>query len=342
MRDRTVSRAVIRLPRRGLTPVAAILRRVAYASIVIFVTFMIVWLGRDGYRDNAHPDQPLSVIATIYYTTVSLSTTGYGDIVPVTDGTRLVNALIVTPLRVVFLAILVGTAFEVLTQRTRDEFRINRWRSTLQGHYVVIGYGTKGRSAIATLLANGHPIDKFLVVDRNPDLIAEANVDGLAGLVGDATRSIVLKQAKLADAGYVVVAPDRDDTAVLITLTARQLSPTAVIVAAIREGENEPLIRQSGANAVITSSEAAGRLLGFAAQSPSISEVFADLLVHGSGLEIVERSVREQEVGNAPASSPDQVIAVVRAGTIIPFDAATSLTADDRLIVVRSQPTASP
>jgi voltage-gated potassium channel len=326
----------IRLPRRRVSPVIAFGRRIAYAIIVLLIMFVIVATGRSGYTDNA--DGHVSITDAFYYTTVSISTTGYGDIVPVTTTARMVTALVITPLRVLFLAILVGTAFEVLTQRTRDEFRISRWRSKLRDHTVVIGYGTKGRSAIATLLANGHARDRFLVVDRQADLVAEANADGVAGIVGDAARSSVLRQAKVADAAYVVIAPDRDDTAVLVTLTARQLNQKAVIVAAIRESENEPLLLQSGASAVITSAEAAGRLLGFAALSPSISHVFGDLLVHGSGLEIVERAVAMDEVGAPAVASPDQIIAVVRAGEVLPFDAALTLTTSDQLVVVRSRP----
>ncbi len=296
--------------------------------------FVIVALGRGGYTDNA--DGHVSLLDAFYYTTVSISTTGYGDIVPVTTDARLVTSLIVTPLRVLFLGILVGTAFEVLTQRTRDEFRIQRWRAKVHNHIVVIGYGTKGRSALATLLANGHARESFIVVDRQPELIAEANADGVAGIVGDAARTSVLLQAKVDEAAYVVIAPDRDDTAVLVTLTARQLNKTAVIAAAIRESENEPLLLQSGASAVITSAEAAGRLLGFAALSPGISQVFADLLVHGSGLEIIERTVRADEIGAPAVTTRDQIIAVVRAGAVLPFDARLDLTQADRVIVVRS------
>jgi len=336
MGDGSGARISVRLPRRRLSPLTAFARRISYALIVLLIMFVVVALGRGGYTDNA--DGNVSVLDALYYTTVSISTTGYGDIVPVTTTARLITTLVITPLRVLFLAILVGTAFEVLTQRTRDEFRVNRWRSKVRNHTVVIGYGTKGRSAIATLLANGHPLESFIVVDRDPGLIAEANSDGVAGIIGDAARTSVLLKAKVDEAAYVVIAPDRDDTAVLVTLTARQLNKHAVIAAAIRESENEPLLLQSGASAVITSSEAAGRLLGFAALSPSISHVFGDLLVHGSGLEIIERGVRTDEAGAAPAVGTDQIIAVVRKGAVLPFDATLTLTPADKVIVVRSQP----
>ena len=63
---------------------------------------------------------------------MTLSTTGYGDVVPVSDSARLINTLVVTPLRVLFLLVLVGTTLEVLAERTRTEWRQERWRSKVR------------------------------------------------------------------------------------------------------------------------------------------------------------------------------------------------------------------
>ena len=323
----------IRLPYRRTHPLKAIGRRLLYALAALAAMFLVVLADRGGYRDSA--DGPVSALDALYYATVSLSTTGYGDIVPVSDRARLVNAVLVTPLRIAFLAVLVGTTFEVLTQRTREELRLTRWRSKLRGHTIVIGYGTKGRAAIDTLVATGAQREDFVVVDRRPEVIAEANRDGVAGVVGDATRSAVLREAGLAEAARLIIAPDRDDAAVLTTLTARQLNATIPIIAAVREAENEPLLLRSGATAAITSSEAAGRLLGYAARSPAISELFADLLVHGEGLEVVERDVQPGEVGSAPAG---RVLAVVRDGTYLPFADVDAVRPGDRLVAVVAKP----
>ena len=95
----------------------------------------------------------------------------------------------------------------------------------------------------------------------------------------------------------MIVATDRDDAAVLVTLTARELDPDATIVAAAREAENVHLLKQSGADSVILSSAAAGRLLGQAVHSPQTVEVLEDLLSVGSGIDLVEREVGEAEAG---------------------------------------------
>jgi len=134
------------------------------------------------------------------------------------------------------------------------------------------------------------------------------------------------------------VAAPRDDTAVLVTLSARHLNATAGIQASARESENLQLLRQSGADHVVTSSEAAGRLLGVSAIQPHVSEVIEDLIEQGSGLDLAERQVRPEEVGESIRAVRQPVLAVVRDGRTLPYDdeACARLRAGDRLVVVKS------
>ncbi|MFD2355995.1 NAD-binding protein [Nonomuraea ferruginea] len=131
----------------------------------------------------------------------------------------------VTPLRIAFLVVLVGTTLEVLTRRTRDAILTERWRARLQDHTVIVGYGTKGRAAARTLLDNGSPKESIVVVDPDPAVVDEAASDGFAGVLGDGTRSHVLGRARIRTAGQVIIATRRDDTTALVTLTARSLNP---------------------------------------------------------------------------------------------------------------------
>jgi voltage-gated potassium channel len=133
------------------------------------------------------------------------------------------------------------------------------------------------------------------------------------------------------------VATSRDDTAVLVTLTARQFGPHVRIVAAVRETENAHLVRRSGADAVIVSADAAGRLLGVAATQPQAANLVQDLLVPETGLALRERRVDETEVGLTPQDLDELVLGVVRGGTVhaVGPEPPDRLTATDRLIVVR-------
>ncbi|MET7697256.1 MULTISPECIES: potassium channel family protein [unclassified Streptomyces] len=328
----------VTLPRKVVArPLLQVGRRLAMALLVLVATAFIVWLDGDGYNDNS--DGAVDLLDALYYATVTLSTTGYGDVTPVSDAARITNIFVITPLRVLFLIILVGTTLEVLTERTREEWRLNRWRAALRDHTIVIGFGTKGRSAIETVCAaSAAPLrkDQVIVVDPDAKVVEAATAEGYAGVVGDATRSDVLARAEVRNARQIIIATQRDDTAVLVTLTARQLNRTAKIVAAVREEENAPLLRQSGADAVITSASAAGRLLGLSVLSPSAGMVMEDLIQQGSGLDITERPVTKAEVGRGVRDTEDLVVSVVRGHRVLGYDDPDlgTLELTDRLITI--------
>ncbi|WP_414935564.1 potassium channel family protein [Amycolatopsis sp. cmx-11-51] len=327
---------VIRMPELTVSPLRSILKRIIGAMLALLATVLIVYLDRDGYRD-ANGDG-LSFLDSLYYATVSLSTTGYGDIAPATSSARLVNVLVITPLRVLFLIVLVGTTLEVLTERSRQAFKIQKWRTKVRDHTVVVGFGTKGRSAVNALLGdeNTEP-DHIVVVDTDQQALEAATSLGLVTVHGSATRADVLRVAGVQRAKAVVVAPNRDDTAVLVTLTARELAPKAHIVASVREAENVHLLKQSGANQVVVSSETAGRLLGMATSTPLVVDMVEDLLTPESGLAIAERPVEPSEEGGSPRHLSDIVLGVVRDGVLYRVDApqADAIEPGDRLLYIR-------
>jgi voltage-gated potassium channel len=326
---------VIRMPEQVVSPVASIARRVIWAVLALFLAVLIVYLDRDGYRDGN--GDGLSFLDCVYYATVSLSTTGYGDITPVSDSARLVNILVITPLRVLFLIVLVGTTLAVLTERSRQAFKLQRWRSKVRDHVVVVGFGTKGRSAVRSVLSDGAEPDEIVVVDTDQGMLEAASAMGLVTVHGSGTRSDVLRVAGVPRARAVVVAANRDDSAVLITLTARELAPKTQIVAAVREAENVHLLRQSGANQVVVSSETAGRLLGMATHTPTVVDMVEDLITPESGLAIAERDVEQSEIGGSPRHLGDIVLGVVRAGKLFRVDhpEADAIEVGDRLLYVK-------
>lgn len=329
---------VLKLPVSTRSPWWELARRVLLAVGILVFTVALVYFDRHNYRDSAHPDADgITLVDSIYYTTVTLSTTGYGDIAPVSPGARLVNAFVITPLRIGFLVLLIGTTLEVLANQGREMFRTARWRKHMEQHIVLIGYGTKGRSAVDTLVNNGTDKEKIVVVDPSSVALGEAHANGLAVVTGDASRREVLRRAGVERARQVIITTPRDDTTVLATLTVRQLNPSAYIVAAVREQDNVPLVRQSGADAVVTSSDAVGRLVGLSSISPPLAAVLEDLLTYGEGLEVAERELLVTEVGKAPQSLPDQVIAVLRDEKVYRYfdPTVTQLARGDKLVVVR-------
>jgi len=323
------------MPRRRRAAIEQIGRRIAIGvGLIVFIT-LIVTIQRSGYTDSSDGD--VSVLDALYYASVSVTTTGFGDITPVSDAARLTDVALVMPARLLFLVLLVGTTMEVLTDQSRHALATRRWRKRVNDHYIICGYGSTGRSAIRALTAQGTTPDQFVVID-NDSATADASSDnGFVTIHGDASHTDVLRAAAIDRARAVVVTPNRDDTSVLVTLTARELNPEATIVAGVREEENLHLLRQSGADSVIHSADAVGRLLGLATTSQGVAHVLDDLLMPGSGLDVIECAAVEQPDGSWGAPDNARPLAVVRDGDNYDIEGITEIGKRDRLVVLRPQ-----
>jgi voltage-gated potassium channel len=339
-RSRDPELSAVSLPSRRFSPGTAVASRAVFAVALLVLATVIVHIGRRGYLDAAYPHQPLSWLDCAYFATITLSTTGYGDIVPVTASARLVNTVLIAPIRVIFLIVLIGTTVEVLAERTRLNWRIARWRSRLAAHTVVVGYGTKGRSAVATLQEAGQAAAGIVVVDIDPQATAEANRAGLTAVTGDGARREVLADAQVGQAARMIIAVSRDDTAVLVALTARALCPSLSVIAAVREAQNEPLLRECGAEQVVVSADAAGRLLGMTTVDPVVGQVMTALLDRFRGLELTERIAAAAEIGQPARAAAAGAVAVMRAGQVLALDdpRAAQLVAGDRIVMLATGP----
>lgn len=322
----------IKMPTRQRAAIEQIGRRIAIGfGLILFIT-MIVAIQHNGYTDGS--DGSVNLLDALYYASVSVTTTGYGDITPVSESARLVDVVLVTPARILFLVLLVGTTMEVLTDQSRQALATRRWRKRVNNHYIICGYGSTGSSAIRALRAQGAAIDQFVVIDTDPAAIAAATAAGHVAILGEASRTSVLRQAEIGSANSVIITPSRDDTAVLITLTTRELRPDITIVTGVREAENLHLLRQSGADSVIHSADAVGRLLGLATTSRPVAHVLDDLLLPGSGLDIIECAAVELPDGTWGAPSEDKALAIVRDGDAYDLDGTHVIEAGDRLVVL--------
>ena len=329
---------MIHLPLVRQGPLRALAIRVALAVLLILTTVLIIYLGRDGYRDVNNDG--LTLLDCFYYAVVSLSTAGYGDITPATPDARLVNVLLITPARVLFLIILVGTTLEVLTDQYRNSLRVSRWRRKLKDHVIICGYGTKGRAAVDALLETGYDKSKIVVVENRAVALRQAATNGLAAIEGNATRSAVLNEADVRHCKAVIIATDSDEASVLITLTVRQLTAGQVrIIAAVREQENAALLKQSGAHHVIVSSATAGRLLGLTTTAPPLIDVVEDLLTPGQGMALAMRSAERGEVGRNPRELPALVVALIRRGKVLSLggEQAVIIETGDMLVYIRDE-----
>lgn len=273
--------------------------RVALVLGLLAFAVLVHWIERDGLSD--FQDGRVSFLDVVYFTMISITTTGYGDIVPVSDTTRLFDALVVTPIRVFFILIFIGTAYDFVLRRSWDKWKMARIQRRLTDHIVVAGFGSTGSQAVDELIARDTPPGTIVVIDRSPDALRRAETLGCAVLDADATRDRTLESVRIAQARAMIVAAGSDDSSILITLTARHLAPGLPISTAVRNEDNELLARQAGATTVINPVSLGGVLLAGSTASSHTVDYIADLASAEGRVRLHERPVAPEECGRSLA-----------------------------------------
>lgn len=323
------------LRRRVRLPVwADVAARISAALALVFLVVLIHWFDRDGLVDNY--DGEISFLDVVYFTMISITTTGFGDIAPVSDRSRLIEAAIVTPIRVLVLFIFVGTAYNFLIKRSWENWRMKRIQETLTDHIVVLGFGISGSQAVHELIARGTPAHCIVVLDRDAERLREAEALGCNVMEGDATRDETLIAVRIGQARTVLVSAGRDDTSILIILTVRHLAPRVPISAVVRAEDNELLARQAGADNVINPVRFTGLLLAGSAEGSHIAGYMADLASVSGQVQLVERTATPAEVGQPLDALPGKGLRIYRGGQAIGFweEGARRIEAGDTIVEI--------
>lgn len=309
--------------------VPELLRRLLTVVALILLATWILWADRGGLRDNAHPGRELTVLDVAYYAVVTLTTVGYGDIVPVSPRARLIGTIVITPIRIMILIAFIGTAYQLVLQRYREAYQMRRIRARLKNHIIICGYGVKGHATVAELISFGCKPKDIVVIDPDGEVAEDAAMDGLVALKGDATAEIALNNAVIDKASALIVDVNRDDTTVLICLTAKHLNPDVCVLASAREAENVPLIYRSGADAVVAPPITGGRMLALATHMRHVPRFLDDILTFGRGLDFGERTIQSSEaqmtVRELSGLADKLVIGVYHGGERYAFDRLANL-----------------
>lgn len=337
-------------PRRAFSPLRRAVRvpvwadaglRLGAALALVFIVVLVHWIDREGLVD--HHDGTVSFLDVVYFTMISITTTGFGDIAPVSDRARLIEAVIVTPIRFAVIFIFVGTAYNFIIKRSWEKWRMARIQEQLSDHIVVLGFGISGAQSVNELIERGTDPSCIVVVERDAERLEEAEALGCNVLEGDATRDETLMAVRIAQARSVLISAGRDDTSILIVLTARHLAPGVPISVVVRAEDNELLARQAGADNVINPVRFTGLLLAGSAQGTHVADYLADLASISGSVQLVERAVMAEEVGRplSALASGGQGLRIYRGARAIGFWEADAQRLQAGDVVVEITPTTS-
>ena len=298
--------------RAAAPPELTLLMRAGLVLLLLAAVFAVFLLDRSGLRDQIDGD--VSVTDVIYFTMITITTVGYGDIVPVSDHARLIDAFFVTPVRIFVWFVFLGTAYQLIIQRLIEEWRMTRLQSQLQDHVVLCGFGHSGSIAASELLLRGWQPAEIVVVDPDATEVQRAADQGYVGLLGDASSEALLRVAAVDRAHSVIVSVGRDDTTVLVVLTIREIAKRVRIVACVGEQENVKLVRASGANVIVSPPRFGGYLMADAVESNATVDFVAEALTFYGGYQLHERVPAESEIGRAARDIAGSLVVEIRRG----------------------------
>ncbi|WP_136690023.1 NAD-binding protein [Halorhabdus amylolytica] len=214
----------------------------------------------------------------LYYTVVTASTVGYGDVIPASgDGARLF-ALSVVVLGTASFALALGSLIGPMIQARFAKALGTMTRSQLdqlENHVLVLGYGDLTEPILEELQST---VD-FIVVTPDDDAATALGKRDINAIVGDPSDDEPLQRAGIDRARAVLVATNDDAQDALAILTASQLNPDARIVAAATDRENIEKLRRAGADSVISPAVIGGHLLVQSAMGGEGMEAIADRIL---------------------------------------------------------------
>ncbi len=218
---------------------------------------------------------------------ITLSTLGFSDGTTqvLTAGGRAVTALsLVGGLVVVQLAIqsVLGLSESGYFRRLRER-RFRRWIRSMDNHVILCGYGRIGREIAEQLNREGVPL---LVVEMDPERREEAEDQGLAVLMADATLDETLLEAGIRRCRSLVAALPSNAANLYVVLSARGIRPDCRLIARADSEEAERKLRLAGADQVVSPYVAGGRTMAATALRP-LAVSFMELLA-GSDCEVEE------------------------------------------------------
>jgi voltage-gated potassium channel len=276
--------------RDDLTDVRRRLARAALATAFVFL------VGVAGYAIIGRSTS--SFVDAVYMTVITLTTVGYGEIIPLDGkpgGRIFTMLLLLAGVGVLVYFTSTVTAFFVEGHVTRVFWR-NRMRKAIEGlsdHFIVCGTGGIADSVVAELIRVGL---RVVVVAPEGSLVSPEDTDVLR-VFGDPSDEAILNDAGILRAAGLVAALDSDQANIVTTLTAREASSTLRIVAMVTEMRNETKFRRAGANEVVNPTAIGGLRLASALIRPTVV-TFLD-----SMLRVRDRQLSIDEVVIPPGSS---------------------------------------
>ena len=270
---------LMRPPYIPLLPIGRDLSNLPY-KLAIYAILGVVLLITYGVIGSTYIMR-LDLINSIYFTTQTIATVGFGDIRPITTLQKIFTVTLVMG-GVALLAYAFTLTITVVTMAVEEitsGAKQRRMIAASKDHFVLCGYGRVG-SAVHKELKKRNI--QAIIIEKDENVVKKQlweEPDVLA-IPGDATDESIMIDAGIQKARGVIITTGDDVDNLFITLTAREIHPEIWIVTRASKRENVRRLYRSGADKVISPEASGAEDIYFASMEPTIMKI-TDM--HGVG-----------------------------------------------------------
>jgi voltage-gated potassium channel len=235
---------------------------------------------------------------SLWWTLVTMSTVGYGDIVPVTTAGKTIGTICMFGGPLLMVSLIGSVGADVYGRWTKGVKGMSQVKA--KGHIVICGWNNKARDIVQELRAGELKERPITIVDDKIDS-KPAEIGHVSFVRGNAAELHTLNKANIAAADFaVVLAEDNtaiaDQRTVLTILAIQKTNPSIISCAELNDANNEEHLLRAGCSIIINSSMITSRLMAMSLQNPTVNKIIKEL-VSQEGNEIYRVAVPAGYIG---------------------------------------------
>ena len=256
-----------------------------FTSIIVFVSSVLVYV-----MEANNPASPINTLFdAFYWSVVTISTVGYGDVVAVSEAGRIVAVIVITS-GIAVMAFTTSLVVSAFTEKIEEIKEIKNIEDVakLKNIYLICGYKEIGRQVALKLKKSGSNI---IVLDKDEKLVKEAYRDGFIAFEYDSGLLSTYENLKLnlnTQVKSILCLDECDVENIYTILTVRSISKQVEIISILKSKQNRKKLEMAGVNRVIFSQEFIGLIAKEYIGQPVAFELIHALRSEASGIQISE------------------------------------------------------
>lgn len=260
-----------------------------FRKLLLLITTLLV-VSSVGFYLLESRTLKVDLLSSVWWTVVTLTTVGYGDLVPATTPGRILGVFVMI-CGIGMVSTLTGNLASIIVEK-RAKRRKGLLTVKLSGHIILVGWNSYARNIVATLKDTGVLAKNHLVLVNNlapeerDSLAFDLDMgDDLHFVYGNPAHESVVHRASPSSARVIYIlsqaglsAADSDQQSLYAALTIRSLAPKVPIYSEVVLAENRDHLLRAGVNEIVPRGEVASMLLGRMGKTPSVWPFFQTLV----------------------------------------------------------------